>query len=292
MQVTIVFSEEAKETWGMNMIPVALPVALDASAEMIECDRIWAFDDREIDRQLEAQGLDPARLFHGLDAVLGSHAGAETVAAGASLAAIVPERAAAAGPLRTAANPLPALRPPALAFEAARATAFEVAGTMKFFDPIKRYGFFVADNRLGDVLVHITCLQAAGYATAYEGARVRALVYAAGRGLQALEVLDMDESTAIHPSQLSQRTHAKVNPESEWEAMIVRWYNLKQGYGFINRGEGAPDVFVHAETLRRWGVAPLRPGQVVEVRWGTTDKGRMAAEIRYPGGLSGLRAVH
>jgi CspA family cold shock protein len=41
-----------------------------------------------------------------------------------------------------------------------------------------------------------------------------------------------------------------------------------------------PDIFVHMETLRRFGMAELRPGQVVLVRYGEGPKGRTAAEIR------------
>jgi CspA family cold shock protein len=164
--------------------------------------------------------------------------------------------------------------------------AFEVSGRVKFFDALKRFGFIVPDDGRSDVLLHVSCLQASGHATVHAGARVQALVYDGPKGLQALRLLSMDESTAVHPSQLVQRTHTKVEAESDWEEMVVRWYNLQRGFGFVHRGEGSDDVFVHAETLRRWGVAALRPGQTVEVRWGTTDKGRMAAEIRTAGGAA------
>ena len=53
-------------------------------------------------------------------------------------------------------------------------------------------------------------------------------------------------------------------------------------------GEGAPDVFVHMETLRRYGIAELRPGQTVLVRFGPGPKGLMAAEVRPDGGTIGL----
>jgi CspA family cold shock protein len=53
-----------------------------------------------------------------------------------------------------------------------------------------------------------------------------------------------------------------------------------RGYGFLTEGEGTPDIFVHMETLRRYGMAELRPGQSVLVRYGEGQKGRTAAEIR------------
>ena len=93
---------------------------------------------------------------------------------------------------------------------------FEIAGSIKWFDVSKGYGFIVPDNGLADVLLHVTCLRAGGYQTAYEGARVHCQVLKRPRGLQAFRVLSMDESTAIHPSQLPQRTHVQVTAESDW----------------------------------------------------------------------------
>jgi CspA family cold shock protein len=44
---------------------------------------------------------------------------------------------------------------------------------------------------------------------------------------------------------------------------------------------------VHMETLRRFGIAELRPGQTVLVRFGPGPKGMMAAEVRPDGGALG-----
>ncbi|MHC5653275.1 cold-shock protein [Stappia sp.] len=159
-----------------------------------------------------------------------------------------------------------------------------VAGSIKWFDVAKGYGFIVPDDGSSDVLLHVTCLRRDGYRTAYEGSRVVCEAVPGTRGLQAFRILSMDESTAVHPSQLPpSRTHVQVTPEGGYELATVKWFNRVKGFGFLTQGEGTEDIFVHMETLRRFGVTELRPGQTVMVRFGSGPKGRMAAEIRPDG---------
>jgi CspA family cold shock protein len=172
------------------------------------------------------------------------------------------------------------------------ADVIEVAGSIKWFDVAKGYGFIVPDNQMPDILLHVTCLRRDGFQTAYEGARVVVEVLDRPRGLQALRIKHMDESSAVHPSQMPpSRTHVQVVPTSGIERVIVKWFNRVKGFGFVTRGEGTEDIFVHMETLRRYGLTELRPGQTVLVRFGNGPKGLMASEIR-PDGVSHIPASH
>jgi CspA family cold shock protein len=164
--------------------------------------------------------------------------------------------------------------------EEATVDVFEVSGSIKWFDASKGYGFIVPDeDHLPDILLHVTCLRRDGFQTAYEGARVVCEVLKRPKGLQAFRIRAMDDSTAVHPSQLPQRTHVAVTPESDWESAMVKWFNRLRGLQTL-------DIFVHMETLRRFGFTELRPGQTVLVRYGRGPKGLMAAELK-PDSMTG-----
>jgi len=156
----------------------------------------------------------------------------------------------------------------------------EITGVVKWFDIAKGFGFIVPDNGMQDVLLHVTCLRRDGYQTILEGTRIVALIQKRDRGYQTFRILSMDQSTAVHPSQMPPvRTHVQASATSGLERALVTWFNRTTGSGFLTRGEGTEDIFVHMETLRRYGLTELRPGQTVLVRYGDGDKGLMAAEI-------------
>jgi CspA family cold shock protein len=42
---------------------------------------------------------------------------------------------------------------------------------------------------------------------------------------------------------------------------IVKFFNATRGFGFIEQGDGKPDVFVHISAVERAGMESLREGQ-------------------------------
>lgn len=157
----------------------------------------------------------------------------------------------------------------------------EVAGRVKWFDAAKGYGFVVPDDGEADVLIHVTVLRRDGFSSLREGARVVAEAQRRDRGLQVLRVISVTEpEPSESASAAPARLRAQVSSVGGFEIVIVKWFNRTRGFGFLTRGEGTEDIFVHMETLRRYGFVDPKPGDSMLARFGPGPKGLMAAEVR------------
>ncbi|MBB5518696.1 cold-shock protein [Amphiplicatus metriothermophilus] len=152
---------------------------------------------------------------------------------------------------------------------------FRLKGVVKWFDPSKGYGFIVAAGGEGDILIHSTCLREAGHATAREGATIECDVVRRPKGLQALKLIHIDESTAT-----ARQPPPTQTPAGDFVRAAVKWFNRGRGFGFLTRGENTDDIFIHMETLRRCGMGELVPGQRVQVSFASSVKGLLAIEVR------------
>lgn len=60
----------------------------------------------------------------------------------------------------------------------------------------------------------------------------------------------------------------------------VKWFNSRDGYGFIVPDDGLADVFVHYKAIDAEGYRDLKEGDRVRFHTVQTQKGRQAREVR------------
>lgn len=159
--------------------------------------------------------------------------------------------------------------------------AYSMGGQVKWFDPGKGFGFILADEGGPDILLHANVLRNFGQSSIAEGTGIEVTVVSTGRGLQAAEVLSIDQSEG--PITASLADFADVDPEAIAAAPIeparVKWFDKAKGFGFANVFGSSADVFVHVEVLRLAGLADLLPGEAIALRAIDGKRGLMAAEV-------------
>ena len=60
---------------------------------------------------------------------------------------------------------------------------------------------------------------------------------------------------------------------------VVKEYDPSKGFGFIEQGEGEPDVFVHFSAIQGDGFRSLNEGDEVEFEVEQGQKGLQAANV-------------
>lgn len=154
-------------------------------------------------------------------------------------------------------------------------------GRVKWFDPAKGFGFIVSEEAGRDILLHANVLRNFGQGSVADGAGITVRVQATPRGVQAVEVLQIDPPEPAAAA--AGETPGHMAPEDlavlAMEPARVKWFDKGKGFGFANVFGRVEDVFIHVEVLRFSGFADLDSGEAVLLRVIEGRRGRMAVQV-------------
>ena len=156
-----------------------------------------------------------------------------------------------------------------------------VQGRVKWFDPGKGFGFIVADEAGGDILLHANVLRNFGQSSIADGAGITVKVQQTARGVQAVEVLEIAPQPGMVLT-LGEEDQVGAGEDLAGlplEPARVKWFDKDKGFGFANVFGRPEDVFIHVEVLRVSGFADLQAGEAICLRIVEGKRGRMAVQV-------------
>ena len=163
-----------------------------------------------------------------------------------------------------------------------------VVATVKWFNPVKGFGFLTPVDGSPDVFCHISALSRAGWDTLPEGATVTCEVEQGRQGLQVWQIHAVDTSTVTAsptrdggpPHGDYGHSHGERGPASGRRVVaMVKWFNAAKGFGFLVPDDGSPDVFCHASAVRDAGYDTLLEGATVTCEVTEGQRGPMVSSI-------------
>ncbi len=157
-----------------------------------------------------------------------------------------------------------------------------MTGHVKWFDPVKGFGFIVADEGGRDILLHVNVLRNFGQSSVADGSKVTVVTHRTERGIQAIEVVSIapperDETTVLSDLEMAQ-SDAELATHPLQPAR-VKWFDKTKGFGFANVFGQSEDIFLHIEVLRGSGLSDLQPGEALAIRVVEGKRGQLAAEV-------------
>ena len=145
-----------------------------------------------------------------------------------------------------------------------------VTGIVHLYDQKLGYGFITA-AKVGDIFIHRSVVEKAGFAQIPEGTVLECSVDKTSQGLRAVAIHSVELPTAT-PTH-----HARGN---SWTVGSIKHFNRNRGFGFITADEFDEDFFLHARVAKQCRIYDfLAPKQPVRFQWMQGGKGKFVTKL-------------
>jgi len=190
----------------------------------------------------------------------------------------------------SAAGPAPAI--PVEGTVATPTIGSVATAQVKWFDPLRGFGFLTMGEGTEDIFVHQRDLQA-NTRTLGNGETV-SFTYTMENGKpKAKEVTNPNVALlqkGEHASLTNAQYAARLATDPTLKLGRVKWWDMKKGYGFITPTDNSQEVFVHQSEVQSTGFRALHEGSDVEyksyVEFTDGKEQLKAKEVTAPGGLA------
>jgi CspA family cold shock protein len=149
----------------------------------------------------------------------------------------------------------------------------EVTTVVKWFNPIKGFGFVQLGSQGPDAFLHVSVLAPTGHSDLIEGSEVICDLSEGRKGLQVVSIY------SVSPAEGGTSPAAHDGEPVEEVEGTVKFFNMEKGFGFVIPENGGKDVFVSARTLYHAGITNLQPNARVRMQTRMGPKGPMAEAV-------------
>ncbi|MDG2268908.1 MAG: cold shock domain-containing protein [Alphaproteobacteria bacterium] len=146
-----------------------------------------------------------------------------------------------------------------------------ISAIVKWFNPIKGFGFVQPENGAGDAFIHVSVLEAAGQKDLQDGAELECEIEQGPRG-PMVSVIHSVTAGSGEPSEI-------VDENAPVADGLVKFFDANKGYGFVVPDGDGQDVFVSGRVLAQSGLRMLEADSRVRVTTKMGDKGPLAVTV-------------
>jgi len=146
-----------------------------------------------------------------------------------------------------------------------------ISATVKWFNPIKGYGFVQPSNGLGDAFIHVSVLEAVGAKDLQDGAELECEIEQGPRGPMVAVIYSIKGGTPD--------VALASDPDAPAVEGVVKFFDPNKGYGFITPDGEGQDIFVSGRVVAQSGLRMLDADTRVRVTICSGEKGPLAVTV-------------